>query len=113
MHCAPAENIPTRYQEALSVRTARSDSNVRNWHCLRRDKDEFSRALSLATETPRKQQFQDARLEGAGSCLHERHWQHTSDQEVPLSQLYTLLAAGGPRQYGLPTVAGHVKTNLA
>ena len=50
---------------------------------------------------------------GGSSCLRKRHWQHTSDQEVPLSQLYTPLAAGGPRQYGLPTVADHVKNDLA
>ena len=50
---------------------------------------------------------------GETSCLRKRHWQHTSDQEVPLSQLYTPLAVGGPRQYGLPTVAGHLKTPLA
>ena len=29
------------------------------------------------------------------NCLRKRHWQHTSDQEVPLIQLYTPLAAGG------------------
>ena len=69
-------------------------------------------AISPATETPRKRAFQDARFSRA-SCLRKRHWQHTSDQEVPLSQLYTPLAVGGPRQYGLPTVAGHVKTDLA
>ena len=43
---------------------------------------------------------------GGSSCLRKRHWQHTSDQEVPLIQLYTPLAAGGPKQYGLPTEAG-------
>ena len=53
------------------------------------------------------------KVSGRSSCLRERHWQHTLDHEVPLSQLYTPLAAGGPRQYGLPTVAGHVKTDLA
>ena len=36
-----------------------------------------------------------------------------SDQEVPLSQLHTPLAAGGPRQYGSPAVAGPMKTDLA
>ena len=68
--------------------------------------------MSPATETPRKREFQDAKLAGGG-CLRKRHRQHTSDQEVPLSQLCAPLAAGGPRQYGLPTVAGHVKTDLA
>ena len=36
-----------------------------------------------------------------------------SDQEVPLSQLHTPLAAGGPRQHGSPAVVGPVKTDLA
>ena len=47
------------------------------------------------------------------ASAQEHHQQLTSDQEVPLSQLKTPLAAGGPRQYGLPTVAGHMKTDLA
>ena len=69
--------------------------------------------MSPATATPRKRVFQDARLAGEGGCLRKRHWHHTSDQEVPLSQLYIPLAAGGPKQYGLPTVASHLKTDLA
>ena len=64
----------------------------------------------------RRQEDRDSKTPGLAahrSCLRERHWQHTSDQEVPLSQLYTPLAVGGSRQYGLPTVAGHLKTDLA
>ena len=34
-----------------------------------------------------------------------------SDQEVPLSQLHTPLAAGGHRLYGSPAVAGPMKTD--
>ena len=69
-------------------------------------------------DVPRYRNTKDTKVprckeSGETSCLRKRHWQHTSDQEVPLSQLYTPLAAGGPRQYGLPTVAGHMKTDLA
>ena len=75
--------------------------------------DEFAMHAVPRCRNTKDTTAQDARLAGGSSCLRERHWQHTSDQEVPLSQLYTPPAAGGPRQYGLPTVAGHLKTDLA
>ena len=74
--------------------------------------DEFDMHAVHSYRDTKETELPGCKASGGRSCLRKRHWQHTSDQEVPLSQLYTPLAAGGPRQYGLPTVAGHLKIDL-
>ena len=49
---------------------------------------------------------------GGRSWLRKLHWQHTSDQEVPLSQLYTS-GCRGAQAVQLAPVAGHMKIDLA
>ena len=70
-------------------------------------------AVSHTAETPRKRGFQDAKRMGGAAASTSLSGSTPSNQEVPLSQLNTPLAAGGPSQYGLPTVGSHVKTDLA
>ena len=55
----------------------------------------------------KKTKFPGCRAWGKGSWLRKHHQQHASGREVPVSQL----AARGPRQHSLPTVASILRGN--